>query len=547
MRHRVSSLLVCAGLCAGLSLTTTPSWAAPRKRPPPPKLIVLMAVDQMRADYYDWYGARWKGGLKRLFSKGAWLVNARFPFLNTVTCPGHATVGTGSYPRTHGMILNSYYDRALKKVVECTDDPEAPLVGHGPGGKFKGGDSARRLMAPTLGDEMKAQLKPGARVVGLSFKARSAIGLAGQAPDALLWFESGAWVTSSKFSATPHPWVERFVTDHPIAARVAEPWTKLLPASAYRFTDDGEGENPPKGWKRTFPHRLTKEGSPNGEFGNSPLPDEYLVLLARAAVAELKLGKGPGTDLLAISFSMTDIIGHRFGPRSHEVQDVLARLDRSVGQLLAMLDREVGRGRYVVGMSADHGVADLPEQMKAEGKDAGRLSATAIKKTTGEAVAAELGPGKYVSEVQANEIYLTPGVHEKLLAKEGAVARVLATVRAMPGVADAFHAGELLDPEKAADPVRRAAALGHYPGRSGDLSISPKPGWFVGAEIATTHGSVHDYDQRVPVLFYGAGIKPGRYARAASPADVAPTLGKLIGVTMPKAEGQVIVDVLRAR
>jgi predicted AlkP superfamily pyrophosphatase or phosphodiesterase len=269
----------------------------------------------------------------------------------------------------------------------------------------------------------------------------------------------------------------------------------------------------------------------------SPAPDQYLAGLARAALTEMKLGQGPATDVLAVSFSMTDLVGHAFGPRSHEVQDTLARVDRVIGELLQELDRRLP-GRYVLALAADHGVATIPEQ--SEG--GGRLVLPELRKQLNAALAAELGPGEHVADLQIDNLYLVPGIREGLAAKPGAMGRVLAAVRSWPGIAGAFDGADLGDPEKL-EGLARAAALSYFPGRSGDLVVAPRPHWIVG-DLGTNHGSSHDYDQHVPVIFFGQGIKPGKYERPATPADIAPTLARLIGVTMPRAEGAAIDEVL---
>jgi predicted AlkP superfamily pyrophosphatase or phosphodiesterase len=531
-----------------LALLLAAPVAAPAAPAAKPKLVVLLAVDQMRADYVDWYGGNWKGGLRRLFDKGAHFRNARYPYLTTITCPGHATIGTGAYPHLTGMILNTWYDRGRKKVIECTDDPASPLVPHGPAMLRAGiGDSSRNLMVPTLGDEMQAQLSPRTRIASFSMKARASLNMAGHKPDVALWFEGGAWVTSSAFTREPVPWVQKLIDANPVAATLQAPWTRLMPAAAYKYEDDSAAEKPPGGWGRTFPHELKGNGSgpgANGKFANSPVADEYLVRLARGALADMKLGQGPGTDLLALSFSMTDIVGHQFGPRSHEVQDVLARLDGDVAQLLQALDATVGADNYVLALSADHGVAVIPEQAKAEGKDAGRVITMDMRRRANDAIAAEIGPGTHVVELQGNDLYLAPGVHDALAAKPGAIKRVVAAVASAPGVSAAFDRDELKDPAAAKDPVQKAAALSYFDGRSGDIIFSPRKDWIVGS-IGTNHGSINDYDQRVPVIFYGKGIKPGKYDEVVSPADITPTIAQLLGVKMSRAEGHAIAAVLK--
>jgi hypothetical protein len=512
----------------------------------PPKLVVLLAVDQMRADYVDWYGAGWKHGLRRLLDGGAQMRNARYPYLHTITCPGHATLATGTYPHSHGMVNNAWYDRARGKLVECTDDPDAPLVAHGGRAPLRPGvgHSARNLLAPTLADAMQAQLAPRPRVASFSIKARAAIDLGGHAPDVALWFDGGLWVTSSRFARAPIAWVEELVSATPPAATLEHEWTRLMPAAAYRFADDATGESPPTGWTRTFPHVLRSDGTPGlGKWANSPAADDYLVRLATAALAHMHLGQGPATDFLAVSFSETDIVGHQFGPRSHEVQDVLARLDVDLGRLLDALDRHVGRDGYVLALSADHGVAVIPEQARAEGKDAGRVPSRDLRARVNDAVAAEIGPGVHVAELLGSDVYLTTAARDALAVRPGAAARVLAAVRALPGVARAFDRSELRDASLAKEPLQRAAALSYYDGRSPDIVVAPRRDWVVG-DVGTSHGSAHDYDQRVPVVFYGRGIRPGTYDLPVSPADVAPTLARIAGVRLPRAEGRAVVEVL---
>jgi predicted AlkP superfamily pyrophosphatase or phosphodiesterase len=506
-----------------------------------PKAIVLLVVDQMRADYVDWYGGTWTQGLRRLFDKGAWLRNARYPYLNTTTCPGHFTITTGAYPHKHGMILNTWYDRATKRVIDCTDDPSSPLIGYPAIAPF-GGDSAKTLLVPTIADEMGRQLRNKPRVAAFSLKASSAVALAGHAPGIVLWFDGSRWVTSTAFAPTPTPWVEHFIAAHP--PDIKTPCTELLAAKLYQNDDDAAGERPALGWTRTFPHPL--DGSPTAplaRWASSPATDEYLSVLARTALAEAKIGRGPGTDVLAVSFSATDVVGHQFGPRSHEIQDTLARVDASIGTLLEALDAQLGADNYVVAMTADHGVAPIPEEAQKGGLTAGRLLPAEVRKTTNNAIALELGPGKYVVQVQSNDLYLAPGAYERLVAKTGAVNRVLAALRALPGIASVFDRRRLTEPVRTDDPFRAAAALSYYPGRSGDLLLVPRPNWIV-ANLATNHGSPYDYDQRVPVVFFGKRIRPGKYDRSISPADIAPTLARLVGVKLPRAEGVAIDEVI---
>lgn len=526
-----SALILVLGLVA-----VTPHAEAAASRP---KLVVFLAVDQMRADYIDQYQHQWKHGLRRLLTGGAHFRQASFPYLGTVTCPGHATLGTGAYPRTHGMILNTWFDRATAKSRACTDDPAFELISYGGKGPLvkKTGESANFAHAPTLADEMRRQLGPSTRVVSFSLKPRSAIGLGGKTPDAVMWREAGHWVTSTAFSAGPVPLLQSVIAETSATPPGETTWAKRLDERLYKWSDDGAAEKPPKGWEKTFPHDVSKA------WGSTPLADRLLARIALATAEKMRLGRGKGIDYLAISFSTLDAVGHAFGPRSHEVQDILANLDVTLGELLKTLDARIGAGNYVVALSADHGVAELPEQLTGEGRDAGRVSMTAARDTVNKAIAGVIGPGKHVVSHQYTDLYLAPGVHEKLRGKPGAMTAVLKAAREIPGIAQAYSTDELRVADGAEDPIKRAASLSHFPERSGEIVVVPKRHW-INASSGTTHGTSNDYDQHVPVLFYGAGVKPGQYDRQVTPADVAPTLAALVGITLPAADGKALSEAI---
>ena len=269
----------------------------------PVKLVVVLMVDQMRADYVDRFRGDWTRGLKRLLDQGAWFSRAAYPYLNTVTCAGHATVSTGAFPRTHGIVQNGWYDRETGRQVTCTEDPNVQPIGYGV--RPMGGDSSRWLLLPTFADEMRMQR--GARVVTLSLKPRSAIMLAGRAGDAVTWLSASldGWQTSSAFSPAPVAAVQQFVSAVPIAADYGKTWVPLLPASRYLDPDAGESEEPPRGWTASFPHVLKGAGnSPDevfrAQWEQSPFADAYLGRFAAALVESLQLGRHESPDVLGI-------------------------------------------------------------------------------------------------------------------------------------------------------------------------------------------------------------------------------------------------------
>jgi predicted AlkP superfamily pyrophosphatase or phosphodiesterase len=510
----------------------------------PPKLAVLIVVDQMRADYVDHFQDDWSAGLKRLVTRGAWFTRAAYPYLETVTCAGHATIGTGAFPNTHGVFQNVWIDRGRDALVTCTQDATVKAVPYGK--PVAGSESAAELLLPTFAEEMHRQ--KGSRVVTLSLKARSAIMLAGHGGDAVTWLSDAldGWETSTAFSQAPVREVSAFVSANHIEADYGRTWDRLLPASRYGEKDDGLGEAPPTGWSATFPHALKGKAGDSlptdayyQQWERSPYADAYLGRMAAALTESMQLGKHDSTDVLAVSFSSPDLVGHAFGPRSQEVHDMYAQLDRTIGALLDRLDALVGPDQYVVALSADHGVTPIPEQLAAEGHDAGRIDSGALLRAMEAAATKALGPGRYVGHVTSNDVYFQPGVFERLTKSASAMNAVMKAAGAQPGIARVFRADELAAATTSKDTAMRAAALSYAPGRSGDLILSPKAGWMVGA-TGTTHGSANPDDQRVPIILYGEGIKPGKYDEAATPADIAPTLGDICGIVLAHAQGRVL-------
>jgi predicted AlkP superfamily pyrophosphatase or phosphodiesterase len=508
----------------------------------PPKLVVLMVADQMRADYVDRFKDDWTAGLKRLVDGGAWFSNAAFPYLTTVTCPGHATISTGAFPYRHGILNNTWFDRESRRVIRCTEDSRAkPIPYDGPVGPSA--DSAVRLRLPAFSDEMKKQR--GARVASVSLKARSAIMLGGHSADAVTWLSESldVWETSTAFGG-PVPAVSAFLKANPVDADFGKRWERLLPVERYQHADVLVGEASPRGWSIEFPHVLSgMSGKPDADYHTqwerSPYADAFLGRFAAALVESLKLGQGDTTDVLAVSFSTPDLIGHAFGPRSQEVQDIYAHLDIAIGALFDRLDTLVGRDRWVAAFSSDHGVSEIPEQLKADRKDGGRLNARGLADFIERRAQASAGPGRYLMALSGSDVHFEPSMYLKLASTPGALEAVMRDIAAQDGIARVFRRADLARGTRSGNQLVRAASLSYMEGQSGDLVVALKPGWmFAGA--GTTHGSANPDDQRVPIMLLGPGIKPGQYRESATPADIVPTLASLVGITMPSAEGRVL-------
>ena len=522
-----------------------------------PRLLVVLVVDQMRADYVDTYGHQWSAGLRRLLDEGAWFRLAAYPYRSTVTCAGHATIATGSFPAKHGMVQNMWWDRASEQSITCTTDASAVPIAYG--GQARERHSPSQLALPTVADVLRLTSEDRPRVVSLSLKPRSAVTLAGQAADAIAWFdEANTWATSTAYTDSPVAAIRHFVDAHAVETYVDAVWTRLLPLNEYLYDDDGLGEQPPEGWGTRFPHPLggpehsegaakTPGSSPERGFYSrwraSPLSDAYLAQMALAMIDAFELGATDRTDYLAIGFSALDYVGHRFGPRSHEVQDVLARLDVTLGVLFDTLDVRVGRDAYVVALSADHGVSPIPAFATAQGLDAGSMELQQLVPKLETLLTERRGRGPHVAALQGGDLYFAPGVYNALRNRPADLEAVLDVIKRTPGVWRAYPEEQLRHGDGQDDPIALAAKLSFFPGRSGDIILVPKPYW-INSGLAASHGSPHAYDTRVPVLLLGSGIKPGQHLTSATPADIAPTLAFLTGITLPQPDGRVLTEAL---
>lgn len=522
-----------------------------------PKLVVVLVVDQMRGDYIDKFLGQWNGGLRRLVEEGAWFRDAAYPYAANETCVGHSTISTGAFPATHGMIANAWWNRESQKMVTCTSDPDAKNIGYA-GATVKGGDTAVRMQVPAFAEELKFQGGSGTRVVTFSLKARSAITLAGHKADSATWFDSseGAWATSSAYGTMP--FVEDYAKAHPAKEDYGKTWSLSLPEPAYLYGEKALGAVAPDGWELSFPHPLRGKADSTSadtafyeQWSSSPFADTALTHLAEAAVDKLGLGKGSGTDYLGVGYSTPDYVGHAFGPRSREIQDVLIRLDQDLSELFGFLDKSVGRGNYVVALSADHGVVPIPEDMEQTGADAGLLHLPEVQDRVEKALEPLNYPKPSVARITGSDIYFATGVYDRLKGDTSAMKAVLAAVKGVPGVLGVFSAEELANRPATHDPLREAMANSYSPARSGDLFIVPKAYWLMDStptgqtrRYGTGHGTPWNYDQHVPIIFMGFGIKPGEYHGLVTPADIAPTLASLCGITLAPPDGRVLEDAL---
>lgn len=535
----------------------------PVAEPPPAngpvRLAVLLVFDQLRGDY----PGRWQelfvaDGFNRLLKEGAWFQNCHYPYSQTFTGPGHASLATGCSPWKHGIILNDWLDRPSSTPVYCATLPRyqtvpPPPPSAEPGKKAKeGSGSPERLQARTLADALKDSTAGKARVVALSLKDRSAVLPGGLRPDACYWFEqaTGGFVTSTYYREGMHPWVEEFNQGKPADRWYARDWQKLRPDldyARYSGPDDASGEGTGSKQGRTFPHPMdggkgTISKAYYDALYNSPFGNDLLLALVKKAIEAEHLGQHETPDLLCLSFSSNDQVGHSWGPDSQEVLDTTLRTDRLLRDLLRHLDTQVGKGRYIVALSADHGVCPLPEQSRQQGKDARRLSSSVVFKEA-DAYLQETFPSPASSGVPAllkvfhdDTIYLNP-VWLRLLGlpparAETALARWL---EKQPGILRAFTRTQLLAPLSPRDALAQKVRRSFHPERSGDVILVLQPYCLMSTYLTgTTHGTPHSYDTHVPLLVYGPHIRPQVRTDAVTPQAATVILAQALGIQPPR-------------
>jgi arylsulfatase A-like enzyme len=535
-----------------------------------PRLVVVLVIDQLPRSYLDRFAAHFgERGFRRLLESGADYSNAHYDHAVTTTGPGHGTLLTGAHPRSHGVIDNHWYSRGERRVVGCVEDARFPLVGAAEGAAPGPGVSPLGLRSPTLGDVLRAGTGLGAKVVAVSLKDRSAVLMGGARPNGAYWFdESRCAFVSSTYYGNPLPdWVEEFNAAEPCSSLVGTQWEKLdasLDYTSFAAADDRPFESDRYGLGRTFPHPV-RELAGADRFAAvvaTPLGNDLLASFARAAVRGEKLGADHVPDLLAISFSTNDYVGHLYGPRSQEVADATFRTDLMLAGLLEFIDFEVGMGRWTLVLTSDHGIAPIPESLEEMAilplrEDHHRFDVSRARGAVERALADRFsGAGKppadfpgFFAAWDARTlpfVYLEAAAADRLgRTPEQLLAAARDEIAALDGVARVYARSERAQLACSGDPLDQAAARSWDDERGGDLMIRLAPHWLP-ASAGTTHGAPYPYDTHVPLIFYGAGIRPGRHAGRVSLVDLAPTLAHLLGVEAPpQNEGQVLVEALR--
>jgi predicted AlkP superfamily pyrophosphatase or phosphodiesterase len=538
--------------------------------------VLLIAVDQFRFDYLERFGDLFgQNGIRRLMREGGSWANANYDHMPTYTAPGHATMMTGAWPAETGIVANNWPDRESGGRVSSVSDATAHLFGGGPN---EAASSPRRLLASTLGDELRLRNGDRSKVIGVSMKDRSAILPAGRHANAAYWYssQSGRMVSSDYYFNHLPDWVQRFNGARPADKYFGARWERILPETEYlkrAGPDAPSWENLPMGstgLTASFPHVITGgSAGPNAAFyealQTSPFSNDLLLSFAEQAIENEQLGADGDTDVLTVSFSANDYVGHRFGPYSQEVMDMALNVDRDIGALLDFVDKRVGLRNTVVVFTADHGVAPVPEHASSIGLPGGRIDLAGVVRAVRNAIKARYNPKNvspdptadyilsYEENGQPREAFDNGNIYfnTAALMRDGVSLDEIETVAGtaamtVPGISRYFTRAQLergaISP---ADSLARRVFHGFNPRRSGDVILIEEAYKYLGETVRSTHGSPYTYDTHVPLILMGRGVRPGRYEQPASPADIAPTLAALLRVQPPSnAVGRILMESL---
>ena len=507
----IAALLFLAAARAG------PLPAPPPPLPPRPRLVVVITVDQLRPDYIDRYRTQLTGGLSRLLRQGAYFADAYQDHAVTETAPGHATILSGRWPAHTGIISN----------VTGVSDAAAPLLEvAGPGA------SPARFRGTAFFDWLKAA-EPGARVLSVSRKDRGAILPVGRARQQVYWYQGGIFTTSRYYADSLPAWVHAFNARRIPFRAAGRVWTLLLPASAYAEPDSVPYEN--LGHDVTFPHELpTDSAAAAAAYVGVPSMDSLTLAFALEGVRALGLGPRGGTDLLAVSLSTTDAIGHAFGPDSREIHDQVLRLDRYLAWFLEQLFVRYGPENVLVVLTADHGVTPFPERSRRElRRDATRVFADTLIRAVNASLDARIGGGDWLGFDTG--MVLAPdraALAAKGIDVDSVVGDVKQRLRALPGVARVDRPAELTGRDTS-DPVVRRWRHQVPPDGGVELVVTLKPYsiWTYENLPIAMHGQPTDLDAHVPLILWGRGVRRGVYETRVATVDIAPTLAQLLQLT----------------
>lgn len=517
-----------------------------------PKLVVGIVVDQMRYDYltrfWNHYG---QGGFKRMVNEGFNCKNHHFNYAPTSTGPGHSSVYTGAAPATHGVIGNNWYDKVADEVVYCAGDDSYKSVGtESDAGKM----SPHRMLTTTITDELRLHNQMRGKTIAIALKDRGAVLPGGHTANGAYWFEgkaTGLWITSSYYMSELPKWVSDFNGGQSVA-KYKKPWTTLKPINTYSesLMDNNAYEGLFKGETAPiFPHDLPKLWEENGQYEllkATPYGNNITTDFALAAVEGENLGTDMVTDFLAISYSSTDYVGHKYGVDSKEVQDTYLQLDKDLARLFNSLDKKVGKGEYTVFLSADHGAVPVPSYLRDKKIPAAYFDGKTMQDKLNEFVKFTYGTTDLIKNISNYQIFLDHDIIKNLdmdvmKVQENLSAEIL-TYKDIDRVYTAYQMWQ----NNYTSGIPYILQNGYNQKRSGDVLIVLRPDVMDYSITGSSHGSPQIYDTHTPLLFFGKGIKHGSTINRTEIPDIAPTIASMLGISFPSGTtGTPIGEVLR--
>ena len=500
-----------------------------------PKLLVGIVVDQMRYDYlFRYWDKLGEGGFKKMIQNGYLFKNANYSYVPTYTAPGHATIYAGCTPSQHGIVANEWYDESFKVKRYCVADKRFNSIGTT---TEEGEMSPKNMLVTTIGDELKLSNNNHSKVISIALKDRSAILPGGHKADAAYWInKQGKWVTSSYYMKTLPSWVEAMNTSRPGEFYLGSKWEPIFPLMEYEesYSDNNDYEETHL-WEDSpvFPHDYS---SVTAEIGYSfvkytPMGNTMTKDFAQKAIVKEKLGQDKYTDLLAVSFSPIDYIGHFYGPHSVEMEDAIIQLDGDLASFFNFIEKYVG-SEVLYFLTADHGAVNVPRYLSDQKVPSGYFDSKACVNLINAQFKSTYGIDSIVENYSNSQLKIAQNMVQKhRLNPEYIQERIIQIIKGFSGVKEVLVIKDLKD--GAYSNMAKKVVNGYFEGRSGDLYVVLKPGWIHDKLKGTSHGSGYSYDTHVPLIFMGAGVKNGSSNQMVNIKDIAPTISTLINVSFP--------------
>lgn len=517
-----------------------------------PKLVVGIVVDQMRYDFLKRYKSNFTAnGFNRLMKQGYVVDNMHYNYAPTYTGPGHSSIYTGSVPAIHGIAANNWVQDGVKNMY-CSQDDSVQTIGTtGNAGEM----SPKNLKTTTLCDQVKLFSNQRSKTIGVSLKDRGAILPVGHTANAAYWYDSksGKWITSTYYMNELPKWVEQFNQSKHVQQLLSKGWNTLLPISRYKNSGDDAtpwedkickganccGERETNGATVTtshcnsFPYNFTTEEM-NDVIKATPFGNTFTMQFAKEILIQEKMGQGTETDFLALSFSSTDYVGHAFGPYSKESEDTYVRLDRNIAELLTFLDTKIGKDNYLVFLSADHGVQDVPGYSQSLKIPAGLIEDKHLLKSYNELLKEALGQEKLIKKIINEQIILDHSLLKEHRISIDDICKILnqQDPGQLKGIVG-FYNYQTLATASIPALIKEKLINGYCPRRSGDISILLEPNYMSHNNKGTTHGSPYSHDTHVPFILYGSKIKAKHSLGSYYISDIAATISNLLGILQP--------------